>query len=212
MSVHVDCQRGCRRRSFRWTFSSPGSPLSSSSTNPSPHPTPSPYPKSPLSNPTTPTSSSPDLDKIKIEFLGLTCHTPLYSITTEPSKEWCWLYNERRRRGRWEGGDGVACSLLVIQMSSCTPPLRPDTAVNLAFVVVVCCFYCVELINFWTCACIDWLKVLLRFVFELCHPTVAMETVQDGHQTKNFESYWHRKYITYSRFVSRIFLRIMKEK
>ena len=85
------------RRPSRWTFSIPGSPLSSNSTNPSPTPTPSPHPKSPLSKPTTPTSSSPILDKNgKWKFWAW--HDTHYCITTEPSKEWCWLYKLKKKK------------------------------------------------------------------------------------------------------------------
>ena len=40
------------------------------------------------------------------------------------------------------------------------------------------------MINFGACVCIDWSKVSFKLVYELCHPSVAIETIQDGRQTK----------------------------
>ena len=57
-----------------------------------------------------------------------------------------------------------------------------DIAVSRA--VLVCCV----VINFRTCVCIDWLKVSLILVFEVCYPPFALETVQDGRQTKILQS------------------------
>ena len=53
--------------------------------------------QSPLSNPTTPTSSFPILDK-KGKWIFWAWRATHYCITTEPSKEWCWLYKQKKKK------------------------------------------------------------------------------------------------------------------
>ena len=97
LSFHTAVYQRKLRRPSHWTFSSPGSPLSSNSTIPSPHP----YPPPPVPNPPCPTHKP----YLIIPWFGQNgkwnfghWRAAHYCITTEPPKELCWLYNGRRRR------------------------------------------------------------------------------------------------------------------